>query len=93
MQKTILNYRVVIEPDTRVGTGEKCFTAFCPTLGIADSGDTLDEALANIKEGIKCYLEALAKEGEEIPSPDNLKEGLVSGVTVNLTGKPSISFL
>ncbi|OGM69768.1 hypothetical protein A2975_00220 [Candidatus Woesebacteria bacterium RIFCSPLOWO2_01_FULL_44_14] len=91
MQKTVLNYRVIVEPDTRVGTDEKCFTAYCPTLGIADDGDTLDEVLENIKEGIRCCLEALKKDDEAIPSPDNLSEGVISGVTVQMPGRLSIS--
>mgnify|MGYP001617004534 CR=1 FL=1 len=71
MEQTILNYRVIVEPDKRVGTNKKCFTAFCPTLGIADDGDTIDEALENIREGIQCYIEALVKDGEKVPTPDN----------------------
>ncbi|MBI3282537.1 type II toxin-antitoxin system HicB family antitoxin [Candidatus Curtissbacteria bacterium] len=88
MEKFVLNYRVIVEPDKRTGTNESCFTAYCPTLGIADDGDTIDEALVNMKEGIQCYIEALIKGGEEIPHPDNLREGIVSGVTVQVTGKP-----
>lgn len=91
MEKIILNYRVIVEPDTRLGTNEKCFTALCPTLGIADDGDTLDEALANVKEGIRCYIEALAKEGQKVPAPDNTEEGVVTGVKVTLAQKPQIS--
>lgn len=92
-EKTILNYRVVVEPDERTGTNEPCFTAYCPTLKIADDGNTIDEALANIKEGIECYLEALIKEDQEIPRPDNLKEGVISGITVELQGRPHLSSL
>ena len=93
MEKFVLNYRVIVEPDTRVGTNEKCFTAYCPTLGIADDGDTIDEALGSIKEGIQCYVEALMKDEEEVPNPDNLNEGLVSGITIALSSKPHISSL
>ncbi len=92
-EKTIFNYRVVVEPDERTGTNEACFTAYCPTLRIADDGDTIDEALANIKEGIECYLEALIKEGQEVPRPDNLSEGVVSGIIVKLQGRPHFSSL
>jgi len=91
MEKFVLNYRVIVEPDTRVGTNEKCFTAYCPTLGIADDGDTIDEALESIKEGIQCFVEALVKDGEDVPNPDNLNEGVVSGVTIALSSKPHIS--
>lgn len=84
MEKVVLNYRVIIEPDKRTGTGKPCFTAYCPKLGIADDGDTVEEALAAIQEGIKCYLEALIKDGEEIPPADNIEEGLVTSTKVTL---------
>ena len=90
-EKTVLNYRVIVEPDERTGTNESCFSAYCPTLGVADDGDTIDEALENIKEGIECYLEELEKEGKEVPRPDNLQAGIISGVTVELPGKFSFS--
>lgn len=93
MEKYVLNYRVIIEPDTRLGTNEKCFTAFCPTLRVADDGDTIDEALENITEGIQCYIEALVKDSEEVPQPDNLSEGVVSGVNIKLSAKPHLSSL
>lgn len=93
MEKYILNYRVIVEPDTRLGTNEKCFTAYCPTLGVADDGDTIDEALENIREGIQCHIEALVKDGEEVPRPDNLSEGVVSGVNIKLSTKPHLSSL
>ena len=93
MEKTILNYRVIIEPDERTGTNEPCFTAYCPKLGIADDGNTIEEALASIKEGIHCYLEALIKDGEEIPSPDNIEEGLVTSTKISLPKKVKVTSL
>lgn len=84
MEKTVLNYRVIIEPDKRTGTNKACFTAYCPALGIADDGDTVEEALASIKEGIQCYLEALIKDGHEVPQPDNIEEGFVTSTKVSL---------
>lgn len=36
------------------------FDAYCPTMpGCVSQGDTFDEALANIKDAIKEYLEAV----------------------------------
>ena len=93
MEKIVLNYRVIIEPDERTGTNEPCFTAYCPTLDIADGGDTIEDALAAIKEGIQCYLEALIKDGEEIPPPDKIEEGLVTSTKVSLPKKAKIASL
>lgn len=68
METKILNYRIIVEPDLRTGSKQRCFTAYCPTLGIADSGDTVEEALANIKVGIEVWIEALAEDNEEVPA-------------------------
>ena len=93
MEKVILNYRVIVEPDERTGTNESCFTAYCPTLGIADGGDTIEEALASIKEGIQCYLEALIKDGVEIPANENIEEGLITSTKIALPKKVKIASL
>ena len=68
MKTTILNYAILIEPDTETGTDKPGFTAYCPSLGIADDGDTVDEALVSIKKTIEFHLACLAEEKEEIPS-------------------------
>ncbi len=93
MEKVVLNYRVIIEPDKRVGTGESCFTAYCPKLGIADDGDTIQEALASIQEGIRCYLGALIKDKVEVPPADNIEEGLVTSTKVSLPKDVKIASL
>ena len=62
-----LEYRILITPDTRVGSREQCFTAFVPALDIATSGDSVEEAFRNIKEMIAFHLECLKKEGEPLP--------------------------
>ena len=93
MEKQVLNYRVIIEPDKRTGTNEPCFTAYCPKLGLTDDGDTVEEALAAIQEGIQCYLEALAKDGVEVPAADNIEEGLVTSTKVSLPAGIKIATL
>lgn len=93
MEQTILNYRVIIEPDKRTGTNEPCFVAYCPTLGIADDGDTVEEALAAIKEGITCWLEGLTSDGEPIPAPDNITQGFVTTASVKAPRKARLASL
>jgi hypothetical protein len=39
MQTKLLNYRVIVEPET-YPNGDKVYNAYCPTLGITDYGDT-----------------------------------------------------
>lgn len=62
-----MEYRVVIAPDVRTGSGERCFTAFVPVLGIATDGDSVEEALQNIQEMIAFHLECLRKERQSLP--------------------------
>ncbi len=48
---------VVVEKD------EHGFYTWCPELrGCQSQGDTLEEAIANIKEAIELYLETLSRE-------------------------------
>ena len=68
MQRKVLNYRVIIESEKQ---GKRTvYNAFCPTLGVADYGDSIDEVLASIKDGIELEIEYLKEEGKEIPIDD-----------------------
>ena len=54
-----MNYKVVIEPDIESGG----YVVYCPTLrGCVSEGDTIGEALENIKKAIKGYLLVLEEE-------------------------------
>ena len=58
-----MKYRVVVEQDE-----DGMFVAECPTLpGCISQGKTRKDALANIKDAIKGYLESLKKHNEPIP--------------------------
>jgi len=60
-----MKYRVVLEPDFESGG----FAISCPSLpGCHSQGDTQEEALANIREAIRAYLESLKKHSQPIPS-------------------------
>ncbi len=49
------------------------YHAFCPALpGCHTEGDTLDEAVANLREAIAVYVERLLAHGEEPPVEDIL---------------------
>ncbi|EKE06414.1 MAG: hypothetical protein ACD_19C00014G0028 [uncultured bacterium] len=80
MQTKLLNYRVIVEPEI-YPNGDKVYNAYCPTLGITDYGDTIEEALASLKDGIELAVESLAKEKQEIPS-DNLSDQIVTQTQV-----------
>lgn len=83
MEKKILNYFVVLEPDTRTGTHESCYAVYCPSLGLTDSGDTIEDALGNIKKLIEFHLESLKKEHEPFPVEQTAKS-MVATVQVAL---------
>lgn len=80
----VLNYRVIIEPDERTGTNEPGFSAYCPTLDVADGGDTIEEALKNIKEGMECRIEALIKDNEPVPEEDDVAHTIVLSTQVEV---------
>ncbi|PIS14186.1 hypothetical protein COT65_00095 [Candidatus Shapirobacteria bacterium CG09_land_8_20_14_0_10_47_13] len=83
MQTKVLNYRIIVKPDERTGTDKPCFSAFCPTLGIADDGDSFEEALVNIQKLIKFHLECLAAEKEKIPV-DELNKEIITTARIEL---------
>lgn len=56
--------QVVLIPDQDVGG----YTAIVPSLpGCISEGDTIDEALTNIREAIELYIEDMIADGEEVP--------------------------
>lgn len=84
MKTHILDFPVVIEPDTETGTGRAGYSAYCPSLGVADDGDTIDEALANIRKTIEFHLECLRSENETIPQGGH---SIFTSVQVPFSGK------
>lgn len=90
MQTTILNYRVIVEPDRRTGTDEPCFTASCPTLGVASDGDSIEEAIANVTEAVSAYVAFLVRREEFVPADDPEKE-ILTTTQVRLN-RPVLSF-
>lgn len=54
-----MHFKVVLEEDEEVGG----YVVSCPSLpGCFSQGDTMDEALENIKEAIQACLESLAED-------------------------------
>ena len=79
METQIASYRIIIEPETQ--KGQKVYNAYCPTLGITDYGDTIEEVLESINYGIQLAIEVLIEEGKEIPV-DNIKEQVITSTEV-----------
>ena len=74
MYTKVLNYRIVVQPDRQTGTNKKGYTAYCPTLGIADDGDTVEEALSNVTGAIKTYVDSLAEDKLSVPHDETQKD-------------------
>ena len=68
-----LDYKVIIEPDEAGG-----YVVSCPSFsGCYSQGETIEEALENIKEAILLCIEEIEAEGEEIPDPSKALIGTV----------------
>lgn len=80
MEKRVLNYRVIIEPE-KIGR-KTVFNAYCPTLNVVDYGDTIEEVLKSIKDGIELAIECLKDEKKEIPR-DNIENQFITAVSIS----------
>lgn len=67
-------YRVLLNREPEGG-----YTVTVPTLpGCITYGETLDEAVENVKEAIELYIESLRSHNEPVPTEENTFEYSVS---------------
>ena len=60
-----MKYRVVLEPQEEEGGYT---TVYVPALpGCVSQGETVDEAMQNVKEAIEVYLDSLRERGISLP--------------------------
>ena len=86
MQTRVLNYRIIVEPEKQ---GKKTvYNAYCPTLGLADYGDSIDQAIKNIKALIKFHIESLLERRLDVPQED-VSEEIITSTTVSIKGSGS----
>ena len=72
-----MDFKVVLEPDPDGG-----YVVTCPTIpGCYSQGDSIEEALKNIREAIEICVEDMKARGEQIPDP---AKTLVGSVVVTL---------
>lgn len=63
-------YRAMFEREEDGG-----YSVWVPALpGCMSQGDTLDDATANIREAIQCYLQSSLKHGETLPDDSAMVE-------------------
>ncbi len=71
---TNYDFKVFIEPDPEAGG----YVVVCPSLpGCYSQGDTIDEALDNIKEAIELCLEDMKAHHESLPDSSRTLIGSV----------------
>lgn len=86
MNTKVLNYRIIVEPDEQTGTRKSGFTAYCPTLGVADDGDTIEQAIKNLRNAIKAYVDSLVE--DKLPVPiDQPEKDIVTTTQINISGR------
>jgi predicted RNase H-like HicB family nuclease len=70
---TVYSYKIIIEPDETGG-----YVVTCPSLqGCYSQGETIEEALENMREAILLCIEDLETEGEIIPDPSKSLIGTI----------------
>lgn len=57
------------------------YNAYCPTLNVVDYGDSIEEVLESIKDGIELAIECLLAENKEVPK-DNIDEQFIATVHI-----------
>jgi len=68
----VLSYKVILEPCEEGG-----YTVYVPSLpGCVSEGNTHMEALENIKDAIKGWIEVSKEYGDEIPPSDTIVESV-----------------
>ena len=90
MEKQLLNYRIIIDKETYPDSS-LVYVAHCPTLGISDYGDSVEEVLKSIKEGIELAVESLSKEKQEVPI-DNIDDQIITSTKVYVSSRLPLSF-
>ena len=91
METKVLNYRIIIEPDKQTGTKKTGYTALCPTLGVADSGETIEQAIKNVRNAIQTYVESLITDNLFVPL-DQPDKDFVTTTFVNVPGNFQTAF-
>jgi len=70
----LYSFRTIIEPDEPQG-----YHGFVPLLkGVHTCGETIQEVKKNLKEAIRCHIQGLMKDDEDIPREEDTFESVVS---------------
>lgn len=83
MERKVLNYRILVEKE------QASYSAYCPVLGLADFGKTIDEAVARISDLIRFHIESLSRLGYTVPVE---KEATTVITSVDVPALPGMKF-
>lgn len=73
-QDKIYNFRTIIEPEENGG-----YHGYVPLLhGLHTQGETIKDVKENLREAIKCHIEGLLLDNEEIPQDQEVIEVIES---------------
>ena len=90
--RSIYNYRLVIEKEvSAVKKNRIVFNAYCPALGLADCGSTIDTAITNITKLISFHIESLVELGHRVPNEHNATT-VVTSVSVPVSVSKRLSY-
>ncbi len=89
MDKRVLNYKVIVDKEA-INRKKHVYNAYCPALGLADYGKTIDEAITRITDLIQFHVESLMQKGHEIPIEKDFTTLITS---VEVTSSPNAKFL
>ena len=64
--------------------GEKYYVALCPELDVVSQGETVEEALANLREAIALHIEVMG-----LPEEISNQEAFVTSIEVSADGEAS----
>lgn len=90
METKVLNYRILITPEKH--EGRTVYNAYSPTLGVADWGETIEQAKHHIKGAIECHVEGLIEDNQPIPTPDE-PDVMIVTTSITLPRKVKLSFV
>lgn len=93
MEKNILNYRIIIEKEKNEDKKNKyVYSAYCPTLGLSDFGNTIDEAIKRITSLIEFHIESLSKLGHNVPAEKEITT-VITSVSISASSHIKLSYV
>jgi len=92
MEKKVLNYRIIIEKERSDKKGKYVFNAHCPTLGVADYGNTIDQAIERITSLIQFHIESLIEEKYPVPIEEDVTT-VITSVSIKTPSYAKFTYL